>query len=188
MLSQKVAQQSLRRLAVQQPYALRWSLMNSVSPAAVALGRTVQTRHAATSSNSSDPTKLLAQQRLNRPVSPHLSIYRPQITWIGSSIHRITGIALSGSLYLYASAYLASPMLGWDLGSASAAAAFAALPVVAKVALKTTMALPFTYHCMNGVRHLIWDTGAGLTNPQVIKSGWTVVGLSTLSALILAFL
>ncbi|PWY90772.1 cytochrome b560 subunit of succinate dehydrogenase [Aspergillus heteromorphus CBS 117.55] len=188
MLSQKVAQQSLRRLAVQQPYALRWSLMNSASPAAVALGRNIQTRHAASSTNSSDPTKLLEKQRLNRPVSPHLTIYRPQITWIGSSIHRVTGLMLSGSLYLYATAYLASPVLGWDLGSASAVAAFAALPVVAKVALKATLALPFTYHCMNGVRHLIWDLGTGLTNPQVIKSGWTVVGLSTISALLLAFL
>ncbi|PYH92227.1 cytochrome b560 subunit of succinate dehydrogenase [Aspergillus ellipticus CBS 707.79] len=188
MLSQKVAQQSLRRLAVQQPYALRWSLMNAASPAAIALGRNIQTRQAATSSNSSDPTKLLAQQRLNRPVSPHLSIYRPQITWIGSSIHRVTGLMLSGSLYLYATAYLASPMLGWDLGSASAVAAFAGLPIIAKVALKATLAMPFTYHCMNGVRHLIWDLGVGLTNPQVIKSGWTVVGLSTISALLLAFL
>ncbi|RAK98952.1 succinate dehydrogenase cytochrome b560 subunit [Aspergillus ibericus CBS 121593] len=188
MISQKVAQQSLRRLAVQQPYALRWSLMNSASPAAVALGRNIQTRQAATSSNSSDPSKILAQQRLVRPVSPHLTIYRPQITWIGSSIHRITGLMLSGGLYVYASAYLASPLLGWDLGSASAVAAFAALPVLAKVALKATMAMPFTYHCMNGVRHLIWDTGAGLTNAQVIKSGWTVVGLSTISALLLAFL
>ncbi|RAH71807.1 succinate dehydrogenase cytochrome b560 subunit [Aspergillus aculeatinus CBS 121060] len=188
MLSQKVAQQSLRRLAVQQPYALRWSLMNSVSPAAVTLGRNVQMRQATTSTTTSDPNKLLAEQRLRRPVAPHLSIYKPQITWIGSSLHRITGIALSGSLYLYATAYLASPMLGWDLGSASAVAAFGALPVLAKVLLKATMAMPFTYHCMNGVRHLIWDTGRGLTNPQVIKTGWTVVGLSTISALILALL
>ncbi|GMF78315.1 unnamed protein product [Aspergillus oryzae] len=146
------------------------------------------TRQAATTSNTSDPTKILAQQRLNRPVSPHLSIYRPQITWIGSSFHRITGFALSGSLYLYATAYLASPLLGWHLESASVAAAFAALPIVAKVLLKGFMALPFTYHCFNGVRHLVWDLGRGITNQQVIKSGWTVVGLSVLSALALAFL
>ncbi|BAE63756.1 succinate dehydrogenase cytochrome b560 subunit [Aspergillus flavus] len=188
MISQKVAQQSLRRLAVQQPYAMRWSLMNSATPAAVAMGRFMQTRQAATTSNTSDPTKILAQQRLNRPVSPHLSIYRPQITWIGSSFHRITGFALSGSLYLYATAYLASPLLGWHLESASVAAAFAALPIVAKVLLKGFMALPFTYHCFNGVRHLVWDLGRGITNQQVIKSGWTVVGLSVLSALALAFL
>ena len=140
------------------------------------------------STNTSDPTQILAQQRRNRPVSPHLSIYRPQITWIGSSAHRITGIMLSGAMYLFSTAYLASPMLGWHLDSATVAAAFGALPFLAKFSLKTVMTFPFVYHCMNGVRHLMWDLGRGITNQQVIKSGWTVVGLSTLSTLILAFL
>ncbi|ODM20008.1 hypothetical protein SI65_04994 [Aspergillus cristatus] len=188
MFSQKLAQQSLRRLAVQQPYAMRWSMTNAASPAAVALGNNVQKRQAATSSNTSDPTQILAQQRKNRPVSPHLSIYRPQITWIGSSAHRVTGLILSGGLYLYSTAYLAAPVLGWHLETASVAAAFGALPLVAKVGLKSLMAFPFVYHCMNGVRHLVWDLGRGITNKQVIKSGWTVVGLSVLSTLVLAFL
>ncbi|PKY06317.1 succinate dehydrogenase cytochrome b560 subunit [Aspergillus campestris IBT 28561] len=188
MLSQKVAQQSLRRLAVQQPYAMRWAAMNAASPATIAMGRNVQTRFTASTTNTQDPTKILAQQRLNRPVSPHLSIYKPQITWIGSSIHRITGLVMSGPLYLFATAYLASPLLGWHLESASMAAAFGALPLAAKVILKTAAALPFTYHCMNGVRHLLWDLCIGITNQQVIKSGWTVVGLSTISALSLALL
>lgn len=95
---------------------------------------------------------------------------------------------LSGAMYLYATAYLASPMLGWHLDSATVAAAFGALPFLAKVSLKTVMTFPFVYHCMNGVRHLVWDLGRGISNEQVIKSGWTVVGLSTLSTLILAFL
>ncbi|KAL5356655.1 hypothetical protein BJX96DRAFT_143167 [Aspergillus floccosus] len=188
MISQKVAQQSLRRLAVQQPYAMRWSMMNAASPAAIALGRTVQRRQVATSSNSEDPTKILAKQRLNRPVAPHLSIYRPQITWYASGFNRITGVALSGGLYLFATAYLAAPLFGWHLESASLAAAFAALPIAAKVLLKGTVAFPFTFHCMNGVRHLVWDLGRGITNQQVIKSGWTVVGLSALSAIALALL
>jgi succinate dehydrogenase (ubiquinone) cytochrome b560 subunit len=63
-----------------------------------------------------------------------------------------------------------------------------ALPVVVKVSLKAIMALQFTYHSFNGVRHLIWDLGLGLSNPAAIKSGWTVVGLSMLSALALAFM
>lgn len=143
-------------------------------------------RQAAT--NTSDPNQILAQQRRNRPVSPHLSIYRPQITWIGSSAHRITGIILSGGMYLFSTAYLVSPLVGWHLESASIAAAFGALPILAKVSLKTVMAFPFVYHCMNGVRHLIWDLGRGITNQQVVKSGWTVVGVSALSTLVLAFL
>ncbi|KAI9930088.1 hypothetical protein ASPWEDRAFT_101403 [Aspergillus wentii DTO 134E9] len=187
MFSQKVAQQSLRRLAVQQPYAAQWSMMKTASPAAVAMGKNIQTR-SVQSTTDPDPTKILAKQRLNRPVSPHLSIYRPQITWIGSSSHRITGILLSGSLYLYSTAYLASPLMGWDIGSASLVAAFGALPIAAKVALKGTMAFPFVYHTLNGIRHLVWDTCSGITNQQVIKSGWTVVGLTTVSAIILACL
>ncbi|KAJ5222009.1 uncharacterized protein N7469_010896 [Penicillium citrinum] len=187
MFSQKVAQQSLRRLAVQQPLSMQWSMMRA-SPAAMALGKGLQSRPATTASNTEDPTQILAKQRLNRPVSPHLAIYKPQIGWIGSSLHRITGVILSGPLYLWATAYLFSPAFGWHLESASMVAAMGALPVAAKVALKSILALPFTYHSLNGLRHLTWDLGRGLTNSAIIKSGWTVIGLSVASALALAFI
>lgn len=145
-------------------------------------------RPVTSSRNPESPSDILAKQRLNRPVAPHLSIYQPQIGWVLSSLHRITGVALSGSLYLWATAYLASPALGWHLESASMVAAFGALPVVAKVLLKTTMALPFTFHSFNGLRHLMWDLGRGLSNPAIIKSGWTVVAVSVASALGLALI
>jgi succinate dehydrogenase (ubiquinone) cytochrome b560 subunit len=58
--------------------------------------------------------------------------------------------------------------------------------------------LPFAFHSINGVRHLMWDTGIGiisfiwlmlaLSNKQVIRTGWTVVGLSSVTALWLAML
>lgn len=131
--------------------------------------------------------QLLADQRRNRPISPHLGIYRPQITWIGSMLNRITGVILSGGFYLFGIAYLAAPAMGWHLESASLAAAFAAWPVVAKLATKFAIAMPFTYHCWNGIRHLVWDTGAAFTNKQVIVTGWIMVGLSTLTALGLCF-
>ena len=149
--------------------------------------KTDLTRHLSTT-RPSDPTKILAQQRLNRPVSPHLSIYEPQITWCGSIANRITGLALSGGLYLWATAYLASPLLGWHLGSASIAAAFSGLPLLAKVALKGTVAFPFAYHSLNGLRHFMWDMGYGFTNEQVSKTGWFVVGLSGAGAVLLAFM
>ncbi|KAJ5524218.1 hypothetical protein N7513_009338 [Penicillium frequentans] len=186
MFSQKVAQQSLRRLAVQQPNLMQ-SMVMRASPAAIALGN-VQKRPVTSTSNTEDPTQILAKQRLNRPVAPHLSIYKPQIGWIGSSLHRISGVALSGTLYLWATAYLASPTLGWHLESASMVAAMGALPVAAKILLKATLALPFTYHCMNGLRHLTWDLGRALSNPAIIRSGWAVVGLSVTSAVALAFI
>ncbi|RJE27583.1 succinate dehydrogenase cytochrome [Aspergillus sclerotialis] len=175
-------------VVLHQPYALGWPLVNAASPIAIALGTNIQKRHISSTTKTSDPTKILAQQRLNRPVSPHLSIYEPQITWCGSIANRITGLVLSGSLYLWATSYLASPLLGWHLDSASMAAAFSALPIIAKVALKGTVAFPFTYHSLNGLRHLMWDTGYGFTNEQVAKTGWMVVGLSGACALLLAFM
>ncbi|KXG54301.1 Succinate dehydrogenase, cytochrome b556 subunit [Penicillium griseofulvum] len=129
---------------------------------------------------------ILIQQRLRRPVSPHLSIYRPQITWIVSIATRITGVALSGGLYLYATAYLASPLFGWNIGSESLVAAFSSLSPSVQFALKFGAALPFVFHGMNGMRHLVWDTGRMLTNQQISRSGWTVVGASTVVAVLLA--
>lgn len=133
-------------------------------------------------------SQILAKQRLNRPVAPHLSIYRPQINWYGSMFNRITGVVLSGGLYLYGLAYLVAPALGWHLGSASLAAGFAAWPVAAKFATKLFVALPFTYHSLNGLRHLMWDMVIGMSNKAIQTTGWAVVGMSVLSAIGLALL
>ncbi|OJJ65066.1 hypothetical protein ASPSYDRAFT_141060, partial [Aspergillus sydowii CBS 593.65] len=133
------------------------------------------------------PQSILAKQRLNRPVSPHLTIYQPQITWIVSIATRVTGVALSGGLYLYATAYLLSPTVtGWNIGSESLVNSFGSLSPVSQFALKFAVALPFSFHSFNGVRHLIWDTGSMFTNKQVAVSGWTVVGASVVAAFMLA--
>ena len=68
------------------------------------------------------------------------------------------------------------------------AAAFGSLPVAAKVALKFGIALPFTFHSWNGIRHLVWDTGREFSNKQVQRSGWTVVGLTFVTSGILAYM
>jgi len=75
---------------------------------------------------------------------------------------------------------------GWHLESASIAAAFATWPIALKVATKFAIAMPFTFHSFNGIRHLVWDTGRQFNNKAVIRTGWTVVGISTVSALYLA--
>ncbi len=137
---------------------------------------------------ANDAHEILVKQRLNRPVSPHLSIYKPQITWYGSALNRITGSLLSGGFYVFGAAYLVAPLLGWHLESASMAAAFGAWPLALKVATKMTVALPFTYHSFNGIRHLVWDMGKEMSNKQVVVTGWTVVGLSVASAVGLAFI
>lgn len=100
--------------------------------------------------------------------------------------NRITGAILSGGFYIFGIAYLVSPLAGWHLESASMAAAVAAWPVAAKVAAKFAVALPFTFHSFNGLRHLGWDVGAGIKNATVIRTGWAAVGVSVVSALYLA--
>lgn len=101
-------------------------------------------------------------------------------------MHRMTGGILSGGFYVFGAAYLVSPLLGWHLDSASMAAAFGAWPVLAKVLAKFAVAMPFTFHSFNGIRHLFWDMGSQLKNQQVNLTGWIVVGVSTVSALALA--
>jgi succinate dehydrogenase (ubiquinone) cytochrome b560 subunit len=135
-----------------------------------------------------DSYKILVEQRRQRPVSPHLGIYRPQITWYASMFNRLTGAMLSGSFYLFGLGYLAAPLIGLNLGSASLAAGFAAWPIAAKVATKMVFAVPFTFHAFNGVRHLVWDTGRQFTNKAVIRTGWTVVGLTAASSLYLSIM
>jgi len=103
-------------------------------------------------------------------------------------IHRITGAVLSGGVYVFGAAYLVSPLFGWHLDVATMAAAFGSLPVVAKVGVKSLVAFPFAFHSINGLRHLTWDTGAALSNKAVIRTGWTVVGLTSVSAIALALM
>lgn len=66
------------------------------------------------------------------------------------------------------------------------AAAFGSLPVAAKVATKFAIAMPFTFHSFNGLRHLSWDLGKTFQNKTVITTGYVMLGVSTASALWLA--
>ena len=74
------------------------------------------------------------------------------------------------------------------VSSAAIAASFAKWPLIAKLAVKATFAFPFVFHSLNGIRHLVWDMGGLLTNQGVIKSGWTVIGLTAVGTLGLFFL
>jgi succinate dehydrogenase (ubiquinone) cytochrome b560 subunit len=109
-----------------------------------------------------------------------------QINYFNSPFHRITGSVLSGALYCFGAAYLVSPLFGWHLDSATLATAFGSLPVAAKVAAKFSMAFPLTFHGLNGVGHLVWDTGRRFERKQIVTQGWTIVGLSVASAVYLA--
>ncbi|TFB04246.1 Succinate dehydrogenase cytochrome B [Trichoderma ghanense] len=113
--------------------------------------------------------QVLASQRLNRPVAPHLGIYKMEQTWFGASAWtRITGCTLSGAAYVYFTAYLVSPLLGFHVESAALASGFAALPFAVKGAIKFGLAFPFTFHFINGIKHLIYDLGVGFAKKDIL--------------------
>ncbi|KAL8631866.1 hypothetical protein Q9189_002446 [Teloschistes chrysophthalmus] len=130
--------------------------------------------------------KILTAQRLNRPVSPHLTIYQPQIPWILSALNRITGSLLSGGFYLFGFAYLIAPYLGLHLESSALAEAFGGMPGWARGGCKFLLAVPFVFHSVNGVRHLVWDSGRQFGNKRVVRSGWVVVGATVVGSVGLA--
>ncbi|KAF3771079.1 cytochrome b560 subunit of succinate dehydrogenase [Cryphonectria parasitica EP155] len=137
-----------------------------------------------------DAQSLLAKQRLQRPVAPHLEIYDKKQTYLGSSIwQRFTGMFFTGSLYAYSIGYLVAPLAGWHLESASVAAAFAGLPLLVKGGVKVGLAWPFVYHLINGIKHLWNDsTAKGFRKATIKRTEYIVWGSSTVVALGLAFL
>ncbi|KAF9888171.1 hypothetical protein FE257_009166 [Aspergillus nanangensis] len=128
--------------------------------------------------------EILARQRLHRPVAPHLSIYKWQVNSISSALERNTGILFSGPLYLLATSYLFAPYVGWDLSSTSMIAAFAGLPLAAKLMLKFAVAWPFTFHVINGVRYVLTAVGTQTlrNKEQFVRIAWGVAGASFVSA------
>jgi succinate dehydrogenase / fumarate reductase, cytochrome b subunit len=105
--------------------------------------------------------------RSARPISPHLQIYRWQYTMALSILHRVTGCALSLGLLLFVY-WLVSLASGVE--SYERATLVFAHPVTKLVLIGFSFA--FFYHFMNGIRHLMWDTGHGLERRSARTSGW----------------
>ncbi|KAJ5730579.1 uncharacterized protein N7483_005087 [Penicillium malachiteum] len=133
------------------------------------------------------PKDRLVAQRLRRPVSPHLSVYKWNYVNSSSALHRITGILLSGSLYGFATLYLFAPTLGLHLDSATIIEAFGSLPVTVKTAIKFGLTIPFTYHAFSGIKNLMWDSDRLLGKKQSGRATWIVLICSMSASLELAF-
>lgn len=106
----------------------------------------------------------------DRPLSPHISIYRWPITMVLSILHRISGIALSlGFIALVA----------WLFDAASGPETYAvflsAMDSVIGKLLLIGWSFAFFFHLSNGARHLLWDTGRGLEKEQANASSWWVL-------------
>lgn len=105
-----------------------------------------------------------------RPLSPHLSIYRPQFTSVMSITHRLTGLALAAGTLL---------VVLWLWSAAYAPGTFEQLhQLLATLPGKLLLlgwTLAFYYHLSNGIRHLFWDMGKGFTIPAARRSGLAVL-------------
>lgn len=94
---------------------------------------------------------------------------------------------MSGAAYAYFAGYLVAPLLGWHIESASLVSAFAAMPFALKGVVKVALAFPFSFHFINGLRHLSYDLVKGFSK-QTIKTGErTILVASIIGALALAF-
>ncbi len=101
-----------------------------------------------------------------RPLSPHLSVYKPQITSMMSIMHRMTG------MFILAGAFVFVIFLLSVAGAGSVCDCVSAFlkTIVGKGAIFLWVAA-FYYHFFNGIRHLLWDTGRGLSKESASKSG-----------------
>lgn len=118
----------------------------------------------------------------NRPLSPHLQIYRPQLTSVLSLLHRATGLILALGAVLVAW-WFWSIMLGGD----SYETAYGFFTSWFGWILLFLWTLCTFYHLCNGIRHLLWDAGLGLELDQAYLSGKIVIG-ATVVLTILALL
>jgi succinate dehydrogenase / fumarate reductase, cytochrome b subunit len=111
----------------------------------------------------------------NRPLSPHLQVYRPQLTSVLSISHRITGVALSLGTVL---------MVLWLMALAGGAETYQSfntqLAHPVGIALLVAWTFCLFFHLLNGIRHLLWDAGWLLDLRGAYASGWIVVTLSVL--------
>jgi len=119
----------------------------------------------------------MAENAHERPLSPHLQVYRPVISMVMSIFHRLTGTAL----------YLGMIVLAWWLIAAASGPDYYAVamdwigsPVGYLVLLGLTWAV--FHHALGGLRHFLWDTGRGFEIPTVLRLSWaTLLGSLTLT-------
>ena len=159
------------------------SLNRATAANSLLLKRLVSTVH----TTHDEEQDVLVAQRKNRPVSPHFDIYQPQLTWLLSGLHRITGVAMAGAFYALTCTYAATSILNIPFDAATLVNAFASLPVWLQYGIKAGAAFPFAFHSFNGVRHLIWDLGKELTLKGVYRTGYIVLGASAVVGSYLAF-
>ena len=107
---------------------------------------------------------------VRRPMSPHIQVYRPQLTSVLSIMNRMSGIAISFGTIL---------MVWWLVAASEGPKAFTAVQWFAGSVVGIAMLVGWTrarcYHTFGGIRHLLWDAGIGFSLPATHRSGWMAV-------------
>lgn len=115
----------------------------------------------------------------DRPLSPHLQVYRPQFTSVLSILHRITGVALFvGTLLL----------VYWLVAAATGAEAYETARDLVGSFLGRLLLFGWTgalfFHMCNGIRHLFWDIGIGLELHTSFRSGMVVLAATVILTMV----
>lgn len=117
-----------------------------------------------------------------RPLSPHLSVYKFKYTLVTSIVNRFTGLALTAGFLV---------LLYWIMALFRGPQAYANAEVVLShpvfKVLFSALLFAGSYHLIAGIRHLIWDTGRFMERRQSQQSAWAVGILSALLALALIY-
>ena len=119
----------------------------------------------------------------NRPLSPHLQVYKLPLTAKLSILHRLTGLTLSFATlilvyWLFCLAFLPE----------NAIAFYNVFSSNAGKGILIFFSFAYFYHFCNGIRHLIWDTGSGLNKKSLNLSNWLVIAAAAILTLILWFI
>jgi succinate dehydrogenase / fumarate reductase cytochrome b subunit len=108
---------------------------------------------------------------VRRPLSPHLQVYKPQMSSFTSIMHRVTGCALGAGTLL---------LTLWLVCAATSDSAFSIIQAFLASWFGILVLIGFTaalfYHFCNGMRHLAWDAGRGFDLPVMHFTGWLVIG------------
>jgi len=143
------------------------------------------------SAGSAPPTAYEEMQKfwqknaqLKRPISPHLSIYKPHLTMMLSISNRITAVGLQAVMTLGGVGVLAGSLSysdflqkvkSWSVGPALIGTA------------KFGLSLIFAYHTVASVRHLVWDAGIGYSKPMTLQGSYAVLAATAILTLMLLF-
>lgn len=113
--------------------------------------------------------------RPDRPLSPHLGIYRWQVSNTLSILHRMTGVGLAAGLLC---------LVAWLVALASGAGAHAGVSALLGsppgLLLLAAFSLAFFFHLCNGIRHLFWDAGRGFERDTARRSGQVTLAIALL--------